>query len=153
MKVILKQSIKNLGNKGELVEVKSGYGRNYLIPQGRAVLATRGATKDMELKKKRLQKARQEFTDQASKLAKELDGKRIEIAAKAGEKGKLFGSVKAKDIAQALAKICTVKIPEDTIQLDSELREVGQHKVPLHFTPESKTEITIDIIPEENSAK
>jgi large subunit ribosomal protein L9 len=105
MKIILKENIENLGFKDEVVEVKNGYGRNYLIPKGVASLATKSAVKVLEENLRQRAVKDQKIKDEALKTAEALKGTVVKIGAKAGEKGKIFGSVNTIQIAEALEKL------------------------------------------------
>src|SRR5262252_6374897 len=104
MQVILLQKVANLGNIGDLVKVKSGFGRNYLLPQGKATLATKDNVAKFEARRSELEKAAREQFGAAQERGEKLKGLKITVAAKAGTEGKLFGSVGTADIAEACSR-------------------------------------------------
>lgn len=149
MEVILLEKIENLGAIGDKVTVKSGYGRNYLLPQGKATLATKENLAKFEAKRAELEKkAAQELTT-ASERAARLDGMRIEIPAKVGSEGKLFGSIGTIEIADALTAT-GVEVERAEVRLPDEgpLREEGEHTVGIHLHADLDVEITVVVVPE-----
>lgn len=135
MEVILLEKVGKLGTVGDKVNVKAGFGRNFLLPQGKAVAATEQNLKDFEERRAELEKAAADKKESAEIRARELEDIKVTIVAKAGDEGKLFGSVGAADIADAITaagvevKKAEVKLPEGT------LREVGEYDIDLqlHF--------------------
>ncbi len=148
MKVILMQSVKNLGAKNTLVEVKEGYGRNFLIPKKIAVLATPGARKNLEMLKKKETKSWEQIQAKAEEYVKKLAKHKIEMSAKAGEKGKLFGSITAEKLAAAVSEILKTRIPEKMIKLTEELKTTGEHEAEVNFGAGHTAVIKISITPE-----
>ena len=150
MQVILLDKVENLGNLGDLVTVKPGYGRNYLIPGGKAVPATEENRKQFEERRAELERAAAESLAAARERATRLEGIEILIARKVGEAGKLFGSVGAADIADAInEKGIEVERQEVRMPEEGTLREVGSVAVSLHLHPEVDVEVTVEIVPEE----
>ena len=142
MEVILKQDIQNVGYKDDLVKVKNGYGRNYLIPQGLAVLATETNKKVLAENKKQKAFKEEKIKNEALALGKSLEKLELKIGAKAGTSGKIFGSVNAIQIAQALKEQFNYDIDRKQIHVDGEsIKELGKYtaKVRLH------KEVTIEI--------
>ncbi|MEG0378262.1 MAG: 50S ribosomal protein L9 [Eubacterium sp.] len=129
MKVVLIENVKNVGNAGDVVEVKDGYGRNFLIKTKKGLPGTKENIKKAEeeraLKAQKLEEERQ----LALELAKIIDETTIKITEKAGEDGKLFGSVTSKDIAEALEKQKEIKVDKRKVALDSPIRNVGRIEV------------------------
>lgn len=149
MQVILLQKVANLGNIGDLVNVKSGFGRNFLLPKGRATLATKDNIAKFEARRAELeQKARDEFAA-AEERASKLRGFKVTIAAKAGNEGKLFGSVGTADIAEACTR-AGYKVSRAEVDLHGGLiRTVGDHVVRLHLHTDVIVELTVTVVPEE----
>jgi large subunit ribosomal protein L9 len=145
MKVILQQSVDKLGHPGEIVEVADGYARNYLMPRGLAVKATRGGVKHIDSLKRahsvRVNKAKAEAEQVASRLASTP----ISVKAHAGEEGKLFGSVTANDIAEALDRQTGVRVDRHDVHLEEPIRSVGSHEVRVHLFPEVDPVLTIEV--------
>lgn len=135
MKVILTQDVKGLGRAGEVVEVADGYGRNYLVPKGLAVAATGGTIKAIEhqqaLVRRRLEKERAE----AESLAARLQGASVVVRARAGESGRLFGSVTAADVAEALAQQLGARVDRRRIELEGPIKTLGTYPVTLRLAP------------------
>jgi large subunit ribosomal protein L9 len=129
MKVVLLENVKNVGNKGDIVEVKDGYGRNFLIKTGKGVIGNKENIEAAE-KTKADEAQRMEAERQAAaELAKLLDETEITISERAGEDGKLFGSVTSKDIAEALEKQKGIKVDKRKVDLEMPLRNVGRAEV------------------------
>ncbi len=134
MDVILKQDIPSLGQKDDIVKVKAGYGRNYLIPKGLAIVATPSSIKMMQEMKKQQAHKEEKLRNAAMELAKQLENKEIKIGAKTSSTGKIFGSVNTIQIAEALSKK-GFDIDRKTITIDGDvIKEVGEYvaKIKLH---------------------
>lgn len=131
MKVILLADVKGLGKAGDIKEVKSGYGFNYLLPEGLADLATPGAIKQAERFVAKRKEEMAQMTEEYRALAASLSGKKVVIKSKA-EKGKLFGSVGREEIAAALEAM-DIKVGKEAIVLDKALKEVGEFPVSADF--------------------
>jgi len=149
MDVILLTKVANLGNIGDRVKVKSGYGRNFLLPKGKATLATPDNVKKFEARRAELEKiAREQFQDAESRAAAFKDFK-LQITAKAGTEGKLFGSIGTADIAEA----CTAqghKLARAEVRLPTgPLRTVGDHMVALHLHTDIDVQLPVIITAEE----
>jgi large subunit ribosomal protein L9 len=145
MEIILLQKVDNVGGIGDLVRVKSGYARNYLIPQGKATLATAENKAKFELRRAELEAKAAADLAAAQARAKKLEGLVIKLEMQAGTEGKLFGSVGTVDIAEAITKQ-GIEIERSEIRLlDGPLRSVGEHRVPLHLHTDVNVEITVAI--------
>ena len=149
MDVILLTKVANLGNIGDRVKVKSGYGRNFLLPKGKATLATPENVKKFEARRAELEKvAREQFQDAESRAAAFKDFK-LQITAKAGTEGKLFGSIGTADIAEA----CTAqghKLARSEVRLPTgPLRTVGDHIISLHLHTDIDVQLPVTITAEE----
>jgi len=142
MEVILTQPIRNLGDKDDVVKVKPGYARNYLIPQGLAVMATASNRKALEEKKRQASHKQEHIKQQAEDLASQLSGLKIKIETLAGTDGKLFGSVTAIQIANRL-KDKGFDIERKTITIE-DIRETGEYVAIVHLHKEVKAEIDIE---------
>jgi large subunit ribosomal protein L9 len=149
MKVILQKPVDDLGNPGDIADVADGYARNYLIPRGMAIKAQKGALKQAEVLKKghtaRLSKQKGEFEALASKLISEGP---LRISARAGEEGKLFGSVTGADIAEAVVAQSGVPIDRKDVHLDEPIRSVGVHEVRVKLFHEVEPVITVEVVAE-----
>lgn len=145
MEIILLQKVDNVGGIGDLVRVKSGYARNYLIPQGKATLATAENKAKFELRRAELEAKAAAELAAAQARAKQLEGLVLKIEMQAGAEGKLFGSVGTVDISEAIAKQ-GVEVERSEIRLpDGPLRSVGDHQVVLHLHTDVNVEIKIVI--------
>ena len=143
MKVVLRQDVPKLGEAGSIQDVKPGYGRNYLIPQGLAVLATPGEVKTAEhnaaVKARKI--ARQE--EQLQALADKIAGKRLEFTVRAGEGGRLYGSITSAEIADELTKVVAEEIDRRKVVLDEPIRQLGDHTVTVHLVGRLRPAITV----------
>ncbi|HOH95759.1 MAG: 50S ribosomal protein L9 [Paludibacteraceae bacterium] len=147
MKIILKEDVQGLGYKDDVLTVKSGYGRNFLIPTGKAVLATESAQKVLaENLKQRAHKLAKIKAD-AEELAAKLNGLTISLGTKASSTGKVFGSVTSLQIAEALDKQ-GLKVDKRTIVLKDAIKELGSFKVNVKLHKEVSAEITIEVVAE-----
>ena len=147
MKIILKEDINNLGYKDDVVEVKSGYGRNYLIPQGKAVIATPAALKVLaEDQRQRAHKLAKIKAD-AEAVAASLEGVALTIGAKTSATGTIFGSVNALQIAEALEKLGH-NIDRKLIVLKENVKEVGKYNATIKLHKEVSVEIPFEVVVE-----
>jgi large subunit ribosomal protein L9 len=136
MKMILIQDVKALGKKGDVVEVSDGYGRNYLLPKKMAITATDGALKEITQKKERQDQKKQQELRQAKNLGEKLAALNLTISAKAGEGGKLFGSVTSKEISEHLQKTAGIVLDKRKIELKDPVKVLGNHTVTVKLHPE-----------------
>jgi large subunit ribosomal protein L9 len=145
MKVILQKPVDKLGVPGDVVDVADGYARNYLMPRGLAVKATKGGVKHVDSLKRahgvRVDAAKAE----AEQVAARLTATPINVSAHAGEEGKLFGSVTASDIVQALDEQTGIRVDRHDVHLDEPIRSVGTHEVRIHLFPEVDPVISVEV--------
>lgn len=147
MNVVLLEDIRNLGYAGTTKKVKDGYARNYLIPNNKAMPATKNNLRLVEEQKKKIDKQVEEKMSSAEKLKNLLDGIIIEVEAKAGEKGKLFGSVAANDIYEKL-KDKSIEIDKRDIQLPKgPIKEVGEYNIRISIYRDMKADIKVIVKP------
>jgi large subunit ribosomal protein L9 len=143
MEVILLEKIEHLGAMGDRVRVKPGYGRNYLIPKGKAASATAENIAAFEARRAELEQAAADALARAQARRDQLDGLIIKLSAKAGDEGKLFGSVGTVDIAHAITA-AGIKVERHEIRLpNGPLRQVGEHAVQLHLHSDVNVEIKL----------
>ncbi len=149
MEVILLEKVRNLGQLGDQVVVKSGYGRNCLIPSGQAVMATKANVEKFEARRAELEAAAAEKLSAAQKRSTQLEGMGdLTIAVRAGEEGKLFGSVAASDIAAAMAE-AGVEVAKREINLPAgPMRQVGEFDVRIQLHTDLTHEFKVNIVPE-----
>ncbi|MEL6670746.1 MAG: 50S ribosomal protein L9 [Bacteroidota bacterium] len=148
MELILTQPVRNLGDKDDVVKVKPGYGRNYLIPQGLAVLATASAKRALEEKKRQASHKSEFVKQQAEAVAEQLAGVKLTIETLAGADGKLFGSVTSIQIANKLAEQ-GYEIDRKTITLE-DIRNTGEYTATVHLHKEVKADIAIEVLRKED---
>jgi large subunit ribosomal protein L9 len=149
VEVILLEKIRNLGSLGQRVKVKAGYGRNFLIPKGKAVYATNENVKKFEARRAELEKAEAESLKLAAEKQNALSALNVvTISAKAGEEGKLFGSIGTRDIADAITK-AGVEITKSDVSLpNGVLRQVGEYDIEIELHGDLNAIVKVHIIPE-----
>lgn len=147
MELILKQDIKNLGEKDDVVNVKPGFGRNFLIPKGYAALATESAKKVLAENLKQAAFKQDKIKKDADAIAARLEGVKLSIGAKAGESGKIFGSVNTIQIADALKKE-GFDVDRRRITFDTEPKFVGEYTANLNLHKEVKVKVAFEVIAE-----
>lgn len=149
MKVILLDRVENLGAIGDLVSVKSGYGRNFLIPNGKAALATAQNIKELEKKKEELEKRAAEQLEAAKSRGDLIKGMSLTISANVESEGKLYGSVGPVDIVEAFEKV-GVSVERSEIRMpDGPIREVGESEINLHFHSDVDIPVTLNVVSED----
>jgi large subunit ribosomal protein L9 len=145
MEIILRQAIENLGHPGDVVTVKNGYARNFLLPRGFAYEATPGNLKRIGAERGRLEAAENERRGSASELAKRLEEVQLTFSARVGEEGKLFGSVTSADIAEQLAAQ-GFAVERRLIDLHEPIKALGVYRVPVRLHADVKPEIRVWVI-------
>lgn len=153
MQVILLERVDSLGNMGEQVRVKPGYARNYLLPQGKALRATKENIAYFESQKAALEKLNAERRKEAEKDSKKFADKKIVIIRHAAEGGQLYGSVSTRDIADAIVEQTGETLARNQVNLSGPLKEIGLFPVTIALHPEVKVEITVNIARSEDEAK
>ncbi len=147
MEVILLKKVANLGNLGEKVDIRAGYGRNYLIPKGYAVPATADNLKRFEERRAELEQQAAEAYAIADERRESLDGRSVTVARKAGDEGRLFGSVGAADIAEA-ANAMGIKLFKQELRLPTgPFRATGHYEIGVHLHPEINATLKVEIVP------
>jgi large subunit ribosomal protein L9 len=145
MEIILRQAVENLGKPGDVVNVKSGYARNYLLPHGLAYEATPGNLKRIQQERDRLEAAENERRAGAQGIAEKLEQVSLTFSARVGEEGKLFGSVTATDIAQQL-ETQGFHIEKRQIDLHEPIKALGVYRVPIRLHADVKPEVRVWVI-------
>lgn len=148
MKVILKEDIAKLGTMGETVQVAPGYGRNYLIPQGKAVLATSKNFKELEHQRQLILRKAELIRKDAESFAEKFRGLTLTLARKVVEEDKIYGSVSVSDISQALEE-AGVEIERKLIKLDEPIKSLGEFQVPVKVHADVTAELTVQVVKEE----
>jgi large subunit ribosomal protein L9 len=150
MEVILLEKVENLGRVGERVTVKPGYARNYLIPKGRAVLATPENVAEVEAKRVDLEKAAAQALTSASERVEALKDVVVTISGRAGTEGRLFGSVGTGDIAHAITQASGVQVEKHEVRLpEGPLRQIGEYEIALHLHSEVNTTVKVIVVAED----
>ncbi len=148
MKLILTADVEGLGAKGAVVDVSTGYGRNFLLPQQLAVKATPGALRQMEAALRLKEAIRQREVEEAQNLAGQLADTRIVIAARAGDEGKLFGSIGVTEVVDAVKSITAVVIERNAVRLEEPIKTIGSHEVTIAPHKEVRFPLAIEVIPD-----
>lgn len=146
MNVILLDNVENLGKIGDLVKVKPGYGRNYLLPQGKAALATPENMKQIEARRAELEKAAAEELANAKSRAAVIGGTELVIPANAGSEGKLFGSVGPIDIADAFSKV-QIEVERSEVRMpEGPIHDIGEFDIGVHLHPEVDATVKVRVV-------
>lgn len=144
MQVILKKDVQNLGEAGDIVNVKDGYARNFLLPQDSAEIATDGALKNREQNLARIKAKQEKLHSEALAKAEELEKfGNLELSAKAGESGKLFGTITTKKLAEELLAKSGIEVDRKNVTLSSPINKVGEYKMLIKLTSKVKCEVTV----------
>ncbi len=153
MQVILLERVDNLGELGEVVSVKPGYARNFLIPQSKALRATQDNIAYFETQKKEIEKQNEARRKDAEKDAKKIEGAVMAVIRHASESGQLYGSVTARDIAEVVAETSGLKIARSMVTIHDAFKTIGLFPVTVALHPEVKVEVTVNIARSEDEAK
>jgi large subunit ribosomal protein L9 len=146
VRVVLREDVENLGRKGDLLEVADGYARNFLVPRGLAMKATAGVARQAEAMRRNRETREVRDRAYAEELAQRLAGMRIEVKARAGEGGKLFGSVTATDIADAVLAQAEVELDRRRIGLADPLKELGPVEVPVRLHTDVEAVLSVEVV-------
>ena len=146
MKLILTHEVTGLGAPGDVITVKDGYGRNYLLPRGYAIAWSKGAEKQVETIRKARKSREVRDLGHAKELKAELEKLSVRLATRAGESGRLFGSVTVADIAEAVAKSGGPAVDKRKIEITTPIKTVGAHKVSVRLHPEVSATVGVNIV-------
>ncbi len=149
MKLILIEDVQGTGKKGDTVTVKDGYGRNFLVPRGLAVPATEGNVVRFENIVRSVSNKKARDLETASELKAKLEEATLTIKKKAGEDGRLFGSVTHKDIVEAVKAVSGVEVDKKLVRLEEPIKTTGSHTVVIHLQPDVNAEVKIEVEKEE----
>ncbi|OFW66982.1 MAG: 50S ribosomal protein L9 [Actinobacteria bacterium RBG_16_68_21] len=147
MKIILIQDVAEVGHRGDVVEVSPGYARNFLLPRSLAVKATAGALRDAEAIRAARAAVEQKLVEAANEMSQALSGTTVVVAARAADEGRLFGSIGARDVAEAIAKYTGIAVPAEQIRLAGPIKEIGLHAIEVRPHAEVDIQLTLDVIP------
>jgi large subunit ribosomal protein L9 len=146
MKLILNQDVPNLGAPGDVVEVKDGYGRNYLVPRGFAQLWTKGADKQIASIKRAREVREVRDTAQATEIKNQLASLSVRLPARSGDGGRLFGSITSADVVAAVTAAGGPKLDRRLVQLPHPIKSLGQHAVTVKVHPEVEATLTLEVV-------
>ncbi len=149
MKVVFIEDVPDVAEAGEIKEVADGYGRNYLIPKRLAILADSRATQIVEARKKRKARLEAETEAEMRELAKQLEGLKIVVKAKAGAKDRLYGSITNADIAEELSTSAGLVVDKRKIELETPIHEIGSYDIPIRLTKDIIPKIKLNVVEEE----
>ena len=147
MKLILTKDVPELGKKGDVVDVADGYARNYLVPKALGVKASDGNLRQAEKMREARLEAERRAREEADRIKDALSGTRVVIAARAGDEGKLFGSIGPGDVAEAIKTFVGLEVPRANIIVQPPIRAIGLHEVTVRTHPEVEFPVTLDVVP------
>ncbi|MGH3646340.1 MAG: 50S ribosomal protein L9 [Micromonosporaceae bacterium] len=146
MKIILTQEVSSLGSPGDIVEVKDGYGRNYLLPQGLAIRWTKGGEKQVATIKRAREVREIQSLDQAQEVKGQLEALRVTLTARAGDAGRLFGSITAAEVAGAVKSAGGPDVDRRRLELPGPIKTVGSYQVKVRLHPEVSASIPLEVV-------
>jgi large subunit ribosomal protein L9 len=147
MKLILTADVNDLGKRGDVVEVAEGYARNFLLPRKKAVKANEGALAQAETIREARLVAEKKAKDDAERIATQLVGSRVVIAAQAGDEGQLYGSVGLADVVEGVRRFTGVELDRSTVEVPKPIKAIGLHEITIKLHPEVEFPLTLDVIP------
>ncbi|WP_249066716.1 50S ribosomal protein L9 [Halalkalibaculum roseum] len=147
MKLILKEDVNKLGESGDIVDVKPGYGRNYLIPQGKAIMATEGALKQLDAIKESAERRAELTVEAAKEMAERLETTSVTISVSVGEDERIHGTVTNQDVADALQER-DIEIDRRKIELDQDIKTLGEYTATVNLIGEIKQQIKVWVVKE-----
>jgi large subunit ribosomal protein L9 len=145
MKVLLKESLKNVGRAGEIKEVKNGYARNYLIPRGIATMATTATVKQAESQRQAEERREARNVSANQTLGNKVGAASITLRARVGEQGRLYGAITASDIATALTAEVGQEIDRRRVELEDPIRQLGEYKIPVRLARDIVPQVTVTV--------
>jgi large subunit ribosomal protein L9 len=146
MKLILTQEVTGLGSPGDVVEVKDGYGRNYLVPRGLAIAWTKGGEKQVAAIRGARSAREVKSLEEAQQVRAALEGKKVTLPAKAGANGRLFGAVTTADVAEAVAKVGGPKVDRRKVELQQPIKSLGDYSVLVRLHPEVQAKVAVSVV-------
>jgi large subunit ribosomal protein L9 len=148
VKIVLREDVESLGKKGDLLEVADGYARNFLVPRGLAMQATKGVVAQSEAMRRSREAKETRDREASQQIAAQLGSRTIEVKARAGEGGKLFGSVTAADVADAVLSQTGVELDRRKVVLDEPIRELGDAEVQVRLPAEVVVAVAVSVVAE-----
>jgi len=152
MKVVLIQDVPKVGEAGSIQTVKDGFARNYLIPQGLAAEATIGRIKNAEQRLQSIQRKTEREEEAQKSLAERLAGLRIQIVARVGEQGRLYGSITGADVAEKISAAVGQEIDRRKVLLEDPIRSIGDHQVTVHLVGKLRPTVTVSVVAEDDGS-
>lgn len=146
MKIVLREDVEHLGTKGDVVDVADGYARNFLVPRGLAMRAGKGTVAQAGAMRRNREARDRREREAATALAAQLRDKRVEVRARAGEGGRLFGSVTAADVADAVRDQLGVEVDRRRVQLDEPLKELGDHEIGVRLHTDVDATLNVAVV-------
>ena len=146
MKLILTQEVTGLGTPGDVVEVKDGYGRNYLVPRGFAIAWTKGGEKQVAAIRGARSAREVKSLEEAQQVRATLEGTRVTLPAKAGANGRLFGAITTADVAEAVAKVGGPKVDRRKVELQQPIKSLGDYSVLVRLHPDMQAKVAVSIV-------
>ncbi len=147
IKLILLEDVGTLGKRGDMVDVSDGYARNFLLPKKKAIKATEGALTQAERLREAREVADRSAREAAERIATQLAGTRVVLAAQAGDEGKLYGSIGTNDVVEGIVRFTGVEVEKRSVDIRTPIKAIGLHEVWLKLHPEVEFPITLDVIP------
>ena len=146
MKLILTQEVSGVGAPGDVVEVKDGYGRNYLVPRGLAIAWTKGGEKQVAAIRGARSAREVKSLEEAQQVRAALEGKKVTLPAKAGASGRLFGAITTADVAEAVAKVGGPKVDRRKVELQQPIKSLGDYSVLVRLHPEVQAKVAVSVV-------
>ena len=147
MKLILIADVDELGKRGDVVDVAEGYARNFLLPRKKAVKANEGALAQAETVREARIEAERRAKDEAERVATQLVGSRVVIAAQAGDEGQLYGSVGLADVVEGVRRFTGIELDRSTVEIEKPIKAIGLHEINIKLHPDVEFPLTLDVIP------
>jgi large subunit ribosomal protein L9 len=147
MKLILTADVGELGKRGDVVDVTDGYARNFLLPKKKAIKASDGSLAQAESIRESRLEAEKKAKDDAEKVATQLVGTRVVLAAQAGDEGQLYGSVSVADVVEGIRRFAGVDLDKKHVEIPKAIKSIGLHEVNVNLHPEVQFPVTLEIIP------
>ncbi len=151
MKVLLTEDHPQLGKAGDVVEVRDGYARNFLFPQGLAVPVTGSVLRNLEAHRRTLERKRAREAARRAELAARLEGARVRVTARAGRQGRIYGTITARTIQEALREQLEVEVDPRRIEIPQPIRILGEHEIRVHLSAEARPSLIVEVVPEANA--
>lgn len=147
MRLILTSDVQELGKRGDVVDVAEGYARNYLLPRKKAVKANEGALAQAEAIREARIEAEGKAKEEAERLATQLVGSRVVIAAQAGDEGQLYGAISPADVVEGVRRFTGIELDKATLEIPKPIKAIGLHEINIKLHPEVEFPLTLDVIP------